>query len=43
MGTGQKIGLDKKIVTEGKTPWNSLGAQLYVDIRDNPDSFSISN
>lgn len=27
--------LDKKINTSGKTPWQSIGAQLYVDIRDN--------
>ena len=27
--------LDKKINTSGKTPWQTIGAQLYVDIRDN--------
>jgi len=35
---GIELGFDKKIRTEGKTPWNSLGAQLFVDVRDNPDS-----
>lgn len=29
---------DKRINTSGKTPWRTLGAQLYVEIRDNPDS-----
>jgi len=27
-----------KLKTKGKTPWASLGAYLYVDVRDNPDS-----
>lgn len=31
-------GFDKRINTSGKTPWRTLGAQLYVEIRDNPDS-----
>jgi hypothetical protein len=35
---GVELGLHKKIKTEGKTPWNSMGAQLFVDFRDNPDS-----
>lgn len=35
---GVELGLDKRLKTEGKTPWNSLGAQLFVDVRDNPDS-----
>lgn len=30
--------LDKKLNSKGKTPWDSIGAQLYVDIRDNPKS-----
>lgn len=33
-----ELGLDKKLNTRGKTPWATLGARLYVDIRDNPDS-----
>lgn len=35
---GLKKGVDKKLSTKGKTPWSSLGAQLFVDVRDNPDS-----
>ncbi len=31
-------GYDKLIATKGKTPANSIGAQIYVDIRDNPNS-----
>ena len=31
-------GLSAKIKTSGKTPWHTLGAQLYVDVRDNSDS-----
>jgi hypothetical protein len=31
-------GLSGKIKTSGKTPWQTLGAQLYVDVRDNSDS-----
>jgi uncharacterized protein len=35
---GQDMGLASKVGTTGKTPWNSLGAQLYVDVRDNESS-----
>jgi hypothetical protein len=31
-------GLSARIRTSGKTPWQSLGAQLYVEVRDNPES-----
>lgn len=31
-------GLDKKLGATGKTPWQSLGARLYVEVRDNPRS-----
>ncbi|NTV66783.1 MAG: hypothetical protein HGB06_03710 [Chlorobaculum sp.] len=31
-------GLSDKIRTTGKTPWSTLGAQLYVDVRDKEDS-----
>ena len=31
-------GLSARIKTSGKTPWQSLGAQLYVEVRDNPES-----
>ena len=36
--TGKASGLAAKIKTSGKTPWQSLGAQLYVEVRDNPQS-----
>jgi len=35
---GLEKGFTKKLLTEGKTPWQSLGARIYVDIRDNPKS-----
>lgn len=38
---GKDKGLVNKIKTTGKTPWQSLGAQLYVDVRDNKDSLFI--
>ncbi len=31
-------GYDKEIKTTGKTPWQTIGARLYVDIRDNPST-----
>ncbi len=31
-------GFEKKLGSTGKTPWNTLGAQLYVDVRDNDAS-----
>lgn len=31
-------GLTAKIKTSGKTPWQTLGARLYMDVRDNADS-----
>ncbi len=31
-------GLAAKIESTGKTPWQSLGARLYVEVRDNPSS-----
>jgi hypothetical protein len=30
-----ELGLDKKLNSQGKTPWATIGARLYVDIRDN--------
>ncbi|NHK29704.1 MAG: hypothetical protein FK730_00030 [Asgard group archaeon] len=30
--------LDSKLDSKGKTPWATLGARLYVIVRDNPDS-----
>ena len=35
---GQQAGLASRLRTAGKTPWNTLGAQLYVDVRDNDSS-----
>ncbi len=29
---------DKLVSSSGKTPWRSIGARLYVDVRDNPNS-----
>ena len=31
-------GQDSLIESSGKTPWQTLGGLLYVDVRDNPDS-----
>jgi hypothetical protein len=31
-------GLDAQVGTQGKTPWATVGAQLYVNIRDKKDS-----
>lgn len=33
----QEKGYDKLVETRGKTPWRTLGAQLYVCVRDKPD------
>ena len=35
---GVELGLDKKLNVTGKTPWQSLGARLFVDVRDNENS-----
>lgn len=35
---GKRLKIANKVKTTGKTPWQSLGAQLYVDVRDNPNS-----
>ncbi len=35
---GKENGLDSKLAITGKTPWQTLGARLFVDIRDNPDT-----
>ena len=39
--SGKVGGLDSKLSVTGKTPWQTLGARLFVDIRDNPDSIFI--
>lgn len=31
-------GYDKQLSTKGKTPWATLGAQLYVNVRDSKDT-----
>lgn len=36
--SGKEQGFAGKINTTGKTPWQSLGAQLYVEVRDNDKS-----
>ena len=33
---GKEIQLAERVGTSGKTPWQTIGAQIYVDIRDNP-------
>lgn len=33
-----ELGWNSLVLTSGKTPWRSLGARLYVDVRDNPKS-----
>lgn len=33
-----EYGLQKNCETSGKTPWQSIGAQIYVDMKDNPKS-----
>ena len=35
---GIELGLTDEIKSSGKTPWQTLGAQLFVDVRDNPSS-----
>jgi hypothetical protein len=38
------VGLDKKMEVKGKTPWNTIGARLYVDVSENIDSiFAITS
>ncbi len=35
---GIELGLDKKLNVTGKTPWQSLGARLFVEVKDNENS-----
>ena len=35
---GVEKGYDKKVNSSGKTPWSTLAAQVYVNVRDNPNS-----
>jgi hypothetical protein len=34
----QTRGYDREVATKGKTPWSTLGAMLYVEVRDNPST-----
>lgn len=36
--TGKDNNIDKKLQLTGKTPWATLGARLFVDVRDNDSS-----
>ena len=39
---GKSLGLDKQLKSKsGKTPWATLAARLYVEVRDNSDASSI--
>lgn len=38
---GVEYGIDKEIDTTGKTPWQTLGARLFVEVRDNSDSLFV--
>jgi hypothetical protein len=35
---GNELNLVKMLETSGKTPWQTVGARLFVEVRDNPDS-----
>ncbi len=35
---GKGSELEQKLALKGKTPWQTLGARLFVDVRDNPNS-----
>jgi len=35
---GVDLKINQKLITTGKTPWHSLGARLFVDVRDNNNS-----
>jgi len=35
---GEKLGFDKKLESQGKTPWATLSAQIYTDIKLNEGS-----
>jgi hypothetical protein len=35
---GKSKGYDKELNSSGRTPWLTLGARLYVDIKDNPST-----
>ena len=35
---GVQKGYDRLIKSTGRTPWRTIGARIYIDIRDNPDT-----
>ena len=35
---GVEMGLNTILSTSGKTPWQTLGARLFCEVRDNPNS-----
>ena len=37
----QVKGYDKDVGSKGKTPWRTIGSQLYVDVRDNSNSIFV--
>ncbi|EMM79248.1 PF04373 domain protein [Leptospira interrogans str. 2006001854] len=36
--TGKEKGYDIQVSSKGKTPWQTIAARIYVDLRDNPNS-----
>ncbi len=36
---GKKLGLDQKLGSNGETPWQTIGAQIYVDIKKGNSKF----
>jgi hypothetical protein len=36
--SGVRNGFEPKLNSSGKTPWQTLGARLFMDVRDNPNS-----
>ena len=41
--SGVKMGLDKKLGSIGKTPWQNIGALLYTDIKNEDSLFYITS
>ncbi len=39
--TAGEMGLLQTLNSKGKTPWQTLGSILYVDVRDNEDTLFI--
>ncbi len=38
---GVELKFSEEIKTSGKTPWQTVGAQLFVEVRDNPNSIFV--